>query len=38
MAVNSYSVTPQCNGTDYQFRTDIETALEFVMPYLAWEP
>lgn len=38
MAVNSYSITPQCNGTDYQFRTDIETAQEFVVPYLTWTP
>lgn len=38
MAVNSYSITPKCNGTDYQFRTDIETALDFVIPYLPWEP
>jgi hypothetical protein len=38
MAVNSYSITPQCNGTDYQFRTDIETAQDFVIPYLTWTP
>jgi hypothetical protein len=38
MAVNSYSITPKCNGTDYQFRTDIETAQDFVRPYLSWEP
>lgn len=38
MAVNSYSITPKCNGTDYQFRTDIETSLEFVVPYLGWTP
>jgi len=38
MAVNSYSITPKCSGTDYQFRTDIETALDFVIPYLPWEP
>jgi hypothetical protein len=34
MAVNSFSVTPNCNGTDYQFRTDIADALNFVTPYL----
>lgn len=38
MAVNSYSITPKCNGTDYQFRTDIETAQDFVIPYLGWTP
>jgi len=34
MAVNSYGIAPQCNGNDYQFRTDIETAQDFVRPYL----
>lgn len=38
MAVNSYSITPQCTGTDYQFRTDIEAAQDFVLPYLNWQP
>jgi hypothetical protein len=38
MAVNSYSITPNCNGTDYQFRTDIDAAQEFVLPYLDWQP
>lgn len=38
MAVNSYTITPNCNGTDYQFRTDIETALDFVIPYLSYTP
>ncbi len=38
MAVNSYSITPNCNGTDYQFRTDIEEAQDFVLPYLQWQP
>lgn len=38
MAVNSYSITPKCNGTDYQFRTDIEAAQSFVRPYLGWTP
>ena len=38
MAVNSYSITPKCNGTDYQFRTDIQDALGFVVPYLNWQP
>jgi hypothetical protein len=35
MAVNSYSVTPNCNGNDYQFRTDIADALDFVTRYLS---
>ena len=30
MAVNSYTITPQCNGTDYQFRTDTVTAQAFL--------
>jgi hypothetical protein len=34
MAVNSYSITPQCNGVDYQLRTDIAVTLDFVTPYL----
>jgi hypothetical protein len=34
MAVNSYSVTPLCNGVDYQLRTDISVTLDFVTPYL----
>jgi hypothetical protein len=34
MAVNSYSVTPLCNGVDYQLRTDIAVTLDFVTPYL----
>jgi hypothetical protein len=34
MAVNSYGIAPNCNGNDYQFRTDIETAQDFVLPYL----
>ncbi|MBL8160587.1 MAG: trypsin-like serine protease [Anaerolineae bacterium] len=38
MAVNSYSITPQCNGNDYQFRTDIADALDFVNPYLGFVP
>jgi hypothetical protein len=38
MAVNSYSVTPNCNGNDYQFRTDIADALNFVTPYLSYTP
>jgi hypothetical protein len=36
MAVNSYSVTPLCNGVDYQIRTDISITLDFVKPYLGW--
>lgn len=38
MAVNSYSITPKCNGNDYQFRTDIADALNFVTPYLGFMP
>jgi len=30
MAINSYGITPLCNGNDYQFRTDTATALDFV--------
>jgi hypothetical protein len=37
IAVNSYSITPKCNGTDYQFRTDTRDALEFLAPYLTWQ-
>ena len=33
MAVNSYTITPQCNGTDYQFRTDTAVARDFLAPY-----
>jgi len=36
MAVNSYGIAPLCNGNDYQFRTDIEAAQDFVLPYLSW--
>jgi hypothetical protein len=38
MAVNSYSIAPLCNGNDYQFRTDIEAAQDFVRPYLTGFP
>jgi hypothetical protein len=34
MAVNSYSITPLCNGNDFQIRTDIAVTLDFVTPYL----
>jgi hypothetical protein len=34
MAVNSYSVTPLCNGVDYQARTDTAVTQDFVRPYL----
>ena len=34
MAVNSYSITPKCNGNDYQIRTDIPEVLDFVNQYL----
>jgi hypothetical protein len=36
MAVNSYGIAPKCNGNDYQFRTDIADALNFVTPYLSY--
>lgn len=38
MAVNSYGIAPKCNGNDYQFRTDIETAQDFIRPYLNYSP
>jgi len=38
MAVNSYGIAPQCNGTDYQFRTDIETAQDFVNSWIGFTP
>lgn len=38
MAVNSYGIAPKCNGNDYQFRTDIEAAQNFVIPYLSFQP
>lgn len=38
MAVNSYGIAPLCNGNDYQFRTDIEDAQNFVIPYLNFVP
>jgi hypothetical protein len=38
IAVNSYSITPKCNGTDYQVRTDIQDTLGFVTPYLNYRP
>lgn len=38
MAVNSYGIAPKCNGNDYQFRTDIADALDFVTPYLDYTP
>ena len=38
MAVNSYGIAPNCNGNDYQFRTDIDDAQSFVIPYLTWTP
>lgn len=30
MAINSYTITPKCNGTDYQFRADTTVAQEFL--------
>jgi hypothetical protein len=38
MAVNSYGIAPLCNGNDYQFRTDIETAQDFILPHLEFTP
>jgi hypothetical protein len=38
MAVNSYGIAPKCNGNDYQFRTDIETAQDFIRPHLQFTP
>ena len=38
MAVNSYGIAPLCNGNDYQFRTDIETAQDFILPHLGFTP
>lgn len=38
MAVNSYTLTPNCNGTDYQFRTDIPEAQDFVDQWIDWTP
>jgi hypothetical protein len=34
VAVNSYGIAPQCNGNDYQFRTDTAVAQDFVSEYL----
>ena len=34
LAVNSYGIAPQCNGNDYQFRTDTSVALNFVTQFL----
>lgn len=34
VGVNSYGIAPNCNGNDYQFRTDTAAALDFVNPYL----
>ena len=33
VAVNSYGIAPNCNGNDYQFRTDTAAALNFVWQY-----
>ena len=38
MAVNSYGIAPNCNGNDYQVRTDIEAAQDFVLPHLGYTP
>ena len=37
MAVNSYGIAPNCNGNDYQFRTDIPTAQDFLLEYIGFE-
>ncbi|HSJ35933.1 MAG TPA: trypsin-like serine protease [Acidimicrobiia bacterium] len=34
VGVNSYGIAPNCNGNDYQFRTDTAAALDFVSQYL----
>lgn len=34
VGVNSYGIAPNCNGNDYQFRTDTSAALDFVSRYL----
>jgi hypothetical protein len=34
IGVNSYGIAPNCNGNDYQFRTDTSAALDFVLPFL----
>jgi hypothetical protein len=33
VAVNSYGIAPNCNGNDYQFRTDTAAALDFIAAY-----
>jgi hypothetical protein len=38
MAVNSYGIAPKCNGNDYQFRTDIQEAQDFVNSWIGWTP
>ena len=35
VAVNSYGIAPNCNGNDYQFRTDTAAALDFIAQYYA---
>lgn len=37
-AINSFGIAPNCTGTDYGYRTDIALTLDFVTPYLSWEP
>jgi hypothetical protein len=34
----SDGIAPQCNGNDYQFRTDIDAAQDFVLPHLNFTP
>ena len=38
VAVNSYGIAPNCTGTDYQFRTDTETAQDFVNAHINFVP
>ena len=38
MAVKSYSPRRNCNGTDYQFRTDTPEAQNFVNQWIEWQP
>ncbi len=34
VAVNSYGIAPNCNGNDYQFRTDSQAAQDFLAQYV----
>lgn len=37
-AITSYGITPHCTGSSYSYRTDIAETLDFVSPYLNWQP